>query len=98
MADGRPFEPQADYRVAINSYRANGGGELLTIGAGIPREELSARILDVTSHDLRYYLMDYIGRSGTVCPRPLGLWKFVPEEWAAPAIERDRRLLFGRAR
>ena len=98
MADGRPFDPQADYRVAINSYRANGGGELLTIGAGIPREELSARILDVTSHDLRYYLMDYIGRSGTVCPRPLGLWKFVPEEWAAPAIERDRRLLFGRAR
>ena len=66
--------------------------------SGIPREELSARILDVTSHDLRYYLMDYIGRSGTVCPRPLGLWKFVPEEWAAPAIERDRRLLFGRAR
>ena len=96
MADGRPFEPDAVYRVAINSYRGNGGGELLTIGAGIPKEELASRIVDTTSKDLRYYLMEYIGRQGVVRPRSLDLWRFIPEEWTKDAIERDRRLLFGR--
>lgn len=96
MADGRPFEPDAVYRVAINSYRGNGGGELLTIGAGIPKEELASRIVDTTSKDLRYYLMEYIGRQGVVRPKSLDLWRFIPEEWTKEAIERDRRLLFGR--
>lgn len=96
MADGRPFEPDAVYRVAINSYRGNGGGELLTIGAGIPKEELASRIVDTTSKDLRYYLMEYIGRQGVVRPKSLDLWRFIPEEWTKDAIERDRRLLFGR--
>ena len=96
MADGRPFEPDAVYRVAINSYRGNGGGELLTIGAGIPKEELASRIVDTTSKDLRSYLMEYIGRQGVVRPKSLDLWRFIPEEWTKDAIERDRRLLFGR--
>ena len=96
MADGRLFEPDAVYRVAINSYRGNGGGELLTIGAGIPKEELASRIVDTTSKDLRYYLMEYIGRQGVVRPKSLDLWRFIPEEWTKDAIERDRRLLFGR--
>ncbi len=96
MADGRPFEPDGVYRVAINSYRGNGGGELLTIGAGIPKEELASRIVDTTSKDLRYYLMEYIGRQGVVRPKSLDLWRFIPEEWTKDAIERDRRLLFGR--
>lgn len=96
MADGRPFDYGSTYKVAVNSYRGNGGGELLTIGAGIPKEELSSRIVDTTSKDLRYYLMDYISRHREVCAKPLDLWKFVPEEWVGEAIERDRRLLFGK--
>ena len=96
MADGRPFDTAATYRVAINSYRGNGGGELLTIGAGIPKEELATRIVEITPKDLRYYLMKYIERQGTVSPKPLNQWKFIPEAWTGPAIERDRKLLFGK--
>lgn len=48
------------YKVALNSYRGNGGGELLTKGAGIPQDELKGRILFSTDKDLRYYLMQYI--------------------------------------
>ena len=96
MADRRPFDTAATYRVAINSYRGNGGGELLTIGAGIPKEELATRIVEITPKDLRYYLMKYIERQGTVSPKPLNQWKFIPEAWTGPAIERDRKLLFGK--
>lgn len=95
MADGRPFNFDTVYTVAINSYRGNGGGELLTVGAGISRDELSSRIIGVTSKDMRYYLMQYIAEHGNIDPQPLGLWKLVPEEWTVNAIERDRILLFG---
>ena len=45
MSDGRPFDPDRWYRVAVNSYRGNGGGELLTRGAGIPQDSLESRIV-----------------------------------------------------
>jgi 2',3'-cyclic-nucleotide 2'-phosphodiesterase/3'-nucleotidase len=32
---------------------------------------------------------------GTLDPKPNNNWKFVPEAWAKPALERDRKLLFG---
>ena len=97
MADGTPFDEAKMYRVAVNSYRGNGGGELLTRGAGIPQEKLKERILFSTDKDLRYYLMKYIERQGVIEPESLGQWRFVPEEWAEPAAGRDCRLLFGAA-
>ena len=45
MADGAPFDLNKVYKVALNSYRGNGGGELLTKGAGIPQEQLKDRII-----------------------------------------------------
>ena len=95
MADGKPFEPDKVYKVAVNSYRGNGGGDLLTKGAGIPKEELSKRIVFATEKDLRYYLMKRIEELKELDPKPLGLWKFIPEEWAVPAAEKDYKLLFG---
>lgn len=64
MADGTPFSMDKMYKVALNSYRGNGGGELLTKGAGIPQDELKGRILFSTDKDLRYYLMQYIEKKG----------------------------------
>lgn len=94
MADGSPFRLDGEYRVAVNSYRGNGGGELLTRGAGIPHAELSKRIIASTEQDLRFYLMQRIIEQQTVSPRKLNHWRFVPEEWAPAAIARDRRILF----
>lgn len=94
MADGSPFDPDRDYRVAINSYRGNGGGELITRGAGIPHGELKNRILASTDKDLRFYLMRRIQEQKIITPKKLNCWRFVPDEWAPAAIERDRKILF----
>lgn len=94
MADGTPFDLNKDYKVAINSYRGNGGGELLTSGAGIQLKDLRSRIISIKEHDLRYYMINYITEKGIIDPKPLNQWKFVPEEWAKPAIERDKKILF----
>lgn len=94
MADGTPFDENRWYRVAMNSYRGNGGGELLTKGAGIPREQLKSRIIFESEKDQRYYLMKTIEKAGTMNPKPHNNWRFVPVEWAQPAIERDKKLIF----
>lgn len=95
MADGSPFDLKKRYKVAVNSYRGNGGGDLLTKGAGIPKAELSKRILSSTEKDLRYYLMKRIEEVKTLHPEPLNQWKFIPEEWTVPAAKRDYQFLFG---
>lgn len=95
LASGEPFDMDREYRVAINSYRGNGGGEILTKGAGIPMDRLKERILTSTDKDLRYYLIQYIKKKGTVTPRCLHQWKMVPEPWVGPAAARDSLLLFG---
>ena len=94
FSDGRPFDEHAWYKVAMNSYRGNGGGELLTRGAGIAKEDIPSRIIYMSKHDQRYYLTQMIEKQGTVEALPLNNWRFVPEEWTKPAIERDRRLIF----
>lgn len=94
MSNGEPFDEAKWYKVAVNSYRGNGGGELLTRGAGIPRDELEKRVIWRSDRDQRYYLMKEIERMGEVDPQPNNNWKVVPEEWVKPAAERDRKILF----
>ena len=93
MADGTPFDLDKTYKVAINSYRGNGGGDLLTKGAGIASDDLSGRIIGSTEKDLRYYIMQYIKSKGSIHPKPLNHWKMIPEEWTKKAAERDAKLI-----
>ncbi|WP_274950250.1 bifunctional metallophosphatase/5'-nucleotidase [Bacteroides cutis] len=96
MADGKPFDMNKIYTVALNSYRGNGGGELLTKGAGISQDDLKGRIINSTDKDLRYYLMQYIEQRKVITPHALGQWKFIPEKWTVPASKRDYEYLFGK--
>ncbi len=95
MADGAKFDPGARYKVALNSYRGNGGGGHLTEGAGIPASELPQRILSSTSKDLRYYMMRWIEKKAVVSLSANYNWKTVPEDWWIEAAKRDRELLYG---
>ena len=96
MSNGQAFEPDKWYNVAMNSYRGNGGGELLTKGAGIPPEELKNRVIFRSERDQRYYLTEEIEKAGRLNPQAHHNWRFVPEEWTIPAIARDRQIIFGK--
>lgn len=96
MSDGTPFDEEKWYKVAVNSYRGNGGGELLTRGAGIPHDSLESRIIYRSEKDQRYYLMKEIERLGTITPKANNNWRFVPDSLVRPAAERDMQLLFGK--
>lgn len=94
MADGTPFKMDKTYKVAVNSYRGNGGGNLITDGAGIPHEELTSRILSSTDKDLRYYLIKAIQERGTISPKVTPNWHFTPTDWVEKAAAKDRKILF----
>ena len=95
MSNGEPFDENKIYKVVMNSYRGNGGGELLTRGAGISKSTLPERIIYQSEKDQRYYLTKEIEQIKIIHPKANCNWHFVPEEWVNPAIERDRKLLFG---
>ena len=96
LSNGQPFDEKKWYKVVMNSYRANGGGELLTRGAGIPKDSLESRVLFHTPLDQRHYLTQEIEQMGTIDPKPNHNWRFVPEAWVKPALKRDSLILFGR--
>lgn len=95
MSSGEPFVLDRKYRCAINSYRAGGAGGMLTVGAGIPKEELTRRILMASEHDQLYSLMRFFETKGIVSPTDPANWSFVPVAWAREGEQRDRAFLFG---
>lgn len=94
---GEPFMENKMYTCAMTAYRANGGGELLTKGAGLSKEEIDMRIVSATQHDIRHYMTEFVRKKGDIYPTPRNHWKFIPEEWVAVAAERERALLFNYA-
>ena len=98
MADGTPFSLSKTYSVAINSYRAQGGGGHLVTGAKMNDAEVKAMkfVTSSTIKDLRYYLMKWIeGQKEALTPQPIGNWKVEPADWAAKAKVLDLPLLYG---
>lgn len=74
MCDGTPFRPDSTYTVAMNSYRASGGGYLLRDGAGINPEDLK---VVRKFKDIRSMVGDYIRECGVYDPKVPDNWKFV---------------------
>ena len=95
MTNGAPFEIGKQYKVAINSYRGNGGGGHLTQGAGIAREELMSRVITSTDRDLRYYMIEYIKNLRDINPQALNNWKLIPEKLIFEIKQKEYNLLFG---
>ncbi len=94
MSDGTPFNMDAEYVVAINSYRAQGGGGHLG-AAGIDAAEAESRRLSSTIKDLRYYLMMMFEEEGEVEPFLTWNWKVLPSLWAKSGMENSYGKLYG---
>jgi 2',3'-cyclic-nucleotide 2'-phosphodiesterase/3'-nucleotidase len=94
LSNGSEFELTKNYKVALNSYRGNGGGGHLTIGAKIPRTELASRVITSTEKDLRYYMMKWIEKEETVNPKSDNNWEILPKEWIKKGSVKDSKLMF----
>ncbi len=88
------FELDKEYTVAINSYRANGGGGHLIEGAKIKHEDLASRVVKKSDKDLRAIIMDWIQAKGVVTPRSLENWRATPNLWWKKGKNKSLRMLF----
>ena len=99
LADGSPFSEDAEYNVAMTSYRASGGGSLMEEGAGIDAAEVETRIV-ARYPEIRELVYGYILENGGIyaekikAPAVTGGWSFIPESISGPMLERDMALLF----
>ena len=100
MADGSAFDPARTFNVAITSYRASGGGNLLD-EIGIDTDNIDERVV-ARYPEIRNILYAYLLKNGSIDPevigdpKVIGSWKFVPENIAKPALKADLALLFGK--
>jgi len=100
LADGTPFDPKATYNVAMTSYRASGGGDLLR-EVGIDPDKIDDRVV-ARYPEIRNLILERLVQDPSIdweevaAPDYLGTWKFVPEKLANKLIEDDMNLLFGR--
>ncbi len=81
MADGRPFDMEGQYKVAMTSYRASGAGDLLK-NAGIDPSEIEGRTINRLP-EIRELIYEYLLQEKVVVPSELsknpklGTWNFV---------------------
>jgi 2',3'-cyclic-nucleotide 2'-phosphodiesterase/3'-nucleotidase len=93
LADGTPFDMAAEYKVAMNSYRALGGADLMK-KAGVDMAKIDERVVAVIA-DIRSLLNDYFEKNGEISseqiskPSLIGKWNFVPADKARKALEED---------
>ncbi|WP_300367443.1 bifunctional UDP-sugar hydrolase/5'-nucleotidase [Brachyspira sp.] len=97
LSDGRVFELDKEYKVAINSYRGSGGGGHLTQGSKINLKTLQNLdlVLKETDKDLRYYIIDWFEKHD--CPivvEKINNWKAIPENYVETAKKKDYKLLY----
>jgi 2',3'-cyclic-nucleotide 2'-phosphodiesterase/3'-nucleotidase len=99
LADGTDFDEAAEYNVAVTSYRANGGGGILSKGAGIDTGRIGERVVKYYP-EIRELLYDYLLEHRSISSASIsnsaviGGWKFVPQSLATPALASDMELLF----
>jgi len=96
MENGNPFNYKKVYKVAVNSYRGNGGGGHLVKGAGISKAELRKRIIHSTEKDLRFLMMKWIEKKKTISPKKISNWKVIPNKLWQAGKERDYKIMFGK--
>lgn len=87
-ATAEAFDLNKKYKVAINSYRANGGGGHITQGAGISRDSLSSRIIWCSDKEIRGLIADYI-KAESENRTYSANWQVLPLEWYTPARARE---------
>ena len=98
LADGTAFDEAAEYNVAMTSYRASGGGGLMS-AAGVDTDRINDRVVEYYP-EIRNVLYDYllenkvIDTAHTGDRNLIGEWRFIPEDLASKALDKDMELLF----
>lgn len=80
MSDGTPFDLNKEYKVAVNSYQASGGGDFFPVGLGWNEQEVAAHTINAAPVDVRQYIAQYIKENSPITPHLRGDWEVIPKD------------------
>ena len=92
--DGRVFEHDRSYSVALSSCRGSGGGDHLSHASSLQNEDLQSRLLKSTDKDLRYYMIRWFEENENIIIETDNNWYLIPEHWVSVAGNREYKALF----
>jgi 2',3'-cyclic-nucleotide 2'-phosphodiesterase/3'-nucleotidase len=95
--NGKPFIEDSMYVVAVNLYRFSGAGGHMELGAKIKPAEAASRVVFLHDTQVRRKIQTYVGsqlrQNEGIEMFQYDHWKFVPDDYAIPAIKRDMETL-----
>ncbi|MFW5792751.1 MAG: bifunctional metallophosphatase/5'-nucleotidase [Bacteroidota bacterium] len=94
LENGDTFHLDKMYKVALNSYRASGGGGHLIKGLGLDSEQIRERLLFSGEKTIREQIRDYIENLKTINPKAGNNWSLIPAETVNAAISKEKDILF----
>ncbi len=93
LHNGKDFDENSFYFVAINSYQASGGGGHLFQGAGLSKEDVKERTLKISDKEIRAIMADYLEKQGNFFPDTTKNWSVKPHDvWMNKAKLESARL------
>lgn len=89
MEDGTPINPDTLYRVAVNSFQAQDGGQFFSEGLGWSREMIRSRSVPTRYGSVRHFIYTWLQKKGTVHIINRHNWELVPAVIADASEWRD---------
>lgn len=94
FTNGQKFYLNKYYKVAISSFRYNGGGGHIIAGSKISKENIKLRLISESDIEIRDMIMKWIKEVKIVNPQKNNNWHVIPEKWAEKASAREQKIMF----
>jgi 2',3'-cyclic-nucleotide 2'-phosphodiesterase/3'-nucleotidase len=80
MTNGDKFDKNKMYKVVMNSYRANGGGDHLLKGVGLSKKEIKDRTINCSNEDFRRILTNWLSQKQEFEAKSMNNWELLPTD------------------
>ena len=93
LANGRPFDLNKEYTVAVGEDYVMNANIPLNIGAKVKPEDMQSRVVAVSEKDMAELVCEYIKEKKTLDLKPAGNWSLLPAAWMKNIKENEMKLL-----
>ena len=93
LANGKPFDLNKEYTVAVPEDMVMNVNLSLSLGAKVKSPDMQQRIVTISDKDITELLYDYFKKNKVVEMKPLGNWSLQPAAWMKTIKENEMNKL-----